>query len=222
MIEINQNKIFTLPEHMRLALPKAQSARISRKISLKAKSLRDEVEFFDPFEECWIDGSMSDEPDVSSLTHYMDYIESLQTNGIPSYVQIAYVDNQVNYGVFAEKEMQKGEFIGFYTGKLGMGEYDTESMYLFELLDDHKIYVDACDSGNFTRYINHTSPENCNVDAILFLTKSEPFTIPVIILYASKTIQKGEQLLYDYGKEYWKAMGMKPASITPSTYIQLN
>lgn len=219
MNQSTQENILILPKEMRLTYPVAASPRTSRAISKKMKALRGEIELFDPTNVCWQDGSMKAEPDVSQLGFYPEYLRSVQETGIPSYVHICHVNNDVQYGVFASEAIDKGEFIGIYSGELGMGEYNTDSHYLFEIIEEESIYVDAQGSGNFTRYINHTASKNCNVGSITFLTKYKLFTIPVIILYAAKKITSGEQLLYNYGNEYWKAMGVKPAGITPNTYV---
>ena len=215
-----------LPPVMRYPFPKTIFPRVFRHVH-KYCQKHDDVEVFDPYEMEWFDGTNVDDDEMSSVQYYEKYMHALNSSegpGYPDYVSVSFVDDEVNYGVFATVDIPRGEFIGIYTGELGFGDfYDRdESMYLFEMLDD-VIYVDAHRSGNFTRYINHTSPENCNLQSLLYLMEIQrfgrSFTLPIIILYASRPLEKGEQLLYDYGQEYWTLLGVKPQAITPKTFM---
>lgn len=61
--------------------------------------------------------------------------------------------------------------------------------------------IDAQDSGNHTRFINHSFKPNLEPVSVYF------HGLIHIIIYASKTIASGAQLCYDYGEDYWKKRG---------------
>jgi len=211
-----------LNSRMRWPFPVTPFPRILRQVSKHCRKYEAEIEKFDPVDCFWL----GDEEEMSSIENYPEFLEALESSdgpGYPDYVAVSFVNDQVNYGVFATRDIPKGEFIGIYSGELGFGNYHEkeESSYLFELLDDI-VYVEAKNSGNFTRFINHTSSENGNVESLLYLIETTQFgrvfMIPIVILYACQPILAGEQLLYDYGKEYWNDIGIQPKAITPRTY----
>jgi len=117
-------------------------------------------------------------------------------------------------GLFAKREIKKGEVIGVYGGKLmplkdlkGDDRFD----YLFEFPETpfHKWCIDGREMGNYTRYMNHCNPKNENVSSVEFFYGDRPR----VIFVASKTIPAGTQLMYDYGPEYWKNKGITPSEL---------
>ena len=131
-------------------------------------------------------------------------------------------------GVFALKIIKKGTFLGHYMGeiykeyKVGpyifhshvtneKGERDLEKVEMFS--------IDASDikKSNWTRYMNcSTNRENENVMASR-LNNKEIYEINgkktsvegYIVFYAGRDIKKGEELLYNYGDDYMKLMGVE-------------
>jgi len=96
-------------------------------------------------------------------------------------------------GLFAEEDIKKGEYIIDYTGKeLTEDEADNKGgKYLFEVKKN--LYLDGTDRKNTARYINHSCLPNCEPDI---------YGKRVVIL-SKKNIKKGDELSYDYGKEYF-------------------
>jgi uncharacterized protein len=99
-------------------------------------------------------------------------------------------------GLFAMEEIKKGDFVIEYKGKkISTKEADTMfTKYLFEI--SKKWTIDGSDKkyGNEARYINHSCKPNC---------EAEIDEYDHILLYAIKKIKKGDELNYDYGKEYF-------------------
>jgi len=99
-------------------------------------------------------------------------------------------------GLFALEQIQKKDFVIEYKGKkIPTKVADTlGTKYLFEI--DEKWTVDGSDKkyGNEARYINHSCEPNC---------EAEIDEYDHILIYAIKNIKKGEELNYDYGKEYF-------------------
>ncbi len=215
LTKISCNGLTSLPQQMCLAEPAAENSDLLASISKKTKKLcaQDPVEFFNPNDPSWFDGSMELEEDIRNIQNYFEYLRALDPlfgSGIPPYISIRFIDDFVGYGVYAERDIEKGEFIGFYTGQWRLDE-GSGSSYLFEALDDSGIFIDAKTCGNFTRYINHAYSKKCNLEAIIYLREEKAFHLPMVVYYSKKKIRKGQQLLINYGKQYWSQMGFKPS-----------
>ena len=98
-------------------------------------------------------------------------------------------------GLFTEQEIPKGSCVIEYTGRiLTDEEYDrSRSRYLFDL-GNGKVLEGAA-RANKARYINHSCRPNC---------KSEVHRGHIYI-HATRRIRAGEELVYNYGKEYFDA-----------------
>lgn len=170
------------------------------------------------------------------------YKQALETQGIPSNLHIALISAKLDRGVFLRpkaKPILPGDFIGIYTGTLELvpsGD-ETNNLYSYDaaqhiklskeqlsLVTGHKkvdskeefsIQVNASKSGNFTRFINHSSSET-NVEAIATIMPDDTIEI---ILYALTKILPGDQLLSNYGGAYWRALSFIPDDVKPDTYV---
>jgi hypothetical protein len=203
-----------LQPEMRLVEPICRSPGVLRRISVRTKKLckAEPISVFEPRDPCWFDGSMAFADDIRNVDNYFEYIRALDPDfgtGIPSYVSVRFVDELVGCGVYANRVIEKGEFIGFYTGEWKLDE-ESGSDYIFEPLDDSNIFIDAESCGNFTRYINHAYSKKSNLEAIIYLKKDQSLHLPLVIYYAKKRIEKDQQLLINYGRQYWNQMGLKP------------
>ena len=107
-------------------------------------------------------------------------------------------------GVFAAKNIKKGEFIIEYKGLLRShqevdaaydGEDETGHTFLFTLNED--FVVDANIKGNEARWINHSCDPNCDsehVDAVDGDKSKDRIEIKAL-----RDIKAGEELSYNYG-----------------------
>jgi uncharacterized protein len=124
-------------------------------------------------------------------------------------------------GLFADEAIPKGACIIEYTGKLLTDEeYEaSRSRYLFDV-GGGKV-LDGSTRGNRARYINHSCVPNCEPE----LRKRR------VYIFATRDIAPGEELAYDYGKEYFdeyigencrcpKCMPDYPAAKTLPAYRQ--
>lgn len=96
-------------------------------------------------------------------------------------------------GLFAKVPMKKGDCIIEYIGDVIS---NTEAnrrggRYLFQTSRDR--HIDGTGRNNIARYINHSCRPNCEVDIIRGR----------VFVYAKRKIEIGEELAYDYGKEYF-------------------
>lgn len=97
--------------------------------------------------------------------------------------------------LYTKVAIAKGQLIIEYTSKKITTEKANQrgGQYLFELND--KYTTDGKDHHHLARYINHACHPNCYPE----ISMGEKH----IYIYAKRNIKKGEELTYDYGKEFW-------------------
>ncbi len=98
-------------------------------------------------------------------------------------------------GLFTTIAIAKGELVIEYTGEKITADVANErgGQYLFEINDNWT--VDGRGRENTARYINHSCRPNCYPE----IDDKEEH----IYIYAKRGINAGEELTYDYGKEFW-------------------
>lgn len=96
-------------------------------------------------------------------------------------------------GLFAMEPIKKGRFIIEYVGDIYTAEEGDElnNLYIFNV--SKKKDIDGSPRWNTARYINHS----CRPNAEAEIKKDRVF------INAKRNIMLGEELTYDYGKEYW-------------------
>lgn len=101
--------------------------------------------------------------------------------------------SRTGLGLYAEESIRKGACIIEYTGRrVSKKEEETSrSKYLFEV--NKKKTIDGASRKNTARYINHS----CRPNAEIEIRNKRVF------IMALRNIQKGEELSYDYGEEYF-------------------
>ncbi len=114
----------------------------------------------------------------------------------PSLPKLRVQRSRTGLGLFAMEPIKKGSYIIEYTGPL-LNEKQTErkgGKYLFSL--GKKWTIDGSRRSNRARYINHSCVK----------TNCRPIQYALRIRFrATRAIKAGEELLYDYGKEYFDA-----------------
>ena len=119
-------------------------------------------------------------------------------------------------GVFSRSFIPQNTFLGNYMGRRTAVADDTNP-YLFQTVSsrDQTFYIDASDpkNSNFTRYMNcATAPQNENVTSVIHRSKTmyfDSFSIDGYIMFFTKRdIAMDEELLYDYGENSRRAMGI--------------
>jgi len=123
--------------------------------------------------------------------------KELTESFIPDVV-IRYIDPILGWGVFANRAFKKMEFIAEYSGIVRKRKRgDRKNAYCFEYVPVPGLLIDAQEKGGIARYINHSAAPN-----LLSALATVDFMSRVILI-ADRPIQKGEQLSYDYGPDYW-------------------
>jgi uncharacterized protein len=125
---------------------------------------------------------------------------------------IRWIDEIIGYGVFTNTDLPANAFIGEYAGVVRKRRFFKrwQNLYCFDynIGEGRRVgyVIDGQDTGNYTRFINHSFEPNL-----------EPVSVYCdgcvhVILHAKSSIPAGTQLSYDYGEDYWKKRN-KPSLI---------
>ncbi len=138
-------------------------------------------------------------------------VELLKSPGSTERFELRYIHPSIGFGVYAHSAIAKGDIISLYSGK--KLQAPSHLIYAFEKkLDCLGMYLDAWQSGNLMRFINHAPEPNkmsrpilplleANIDAANYCL----YGIHVVVFCATRDIAKDEQLLVDYGIQAIKA-----------------
>ncbi len=184
----------------------------------------------------WIDRVvLSNSAKLGWLEHetlVQKYGEDIRAGTVPA-VTIAQT-KEAGQGLFAKETLPAGAFVGEYSGEIhvpddeeiawiseryrrftaGRYEYDAkEQEYAFayhpysEFSSVPFSVIDAADTGNHTRFINHDSEPNLDVGYIFLDGMWHT------IMVTNREIKPGEQLSFDYGQDYWNLRGITPKEL---------
>ncbi len=98
-------------------------------------------------------------------------------------------------GLYALKTFKRGERVIEYTGE-NITEDEANrrgGQYLFNL--GKKVTLDGRGREHTARYINHSCKPNCRAEINESNTR--------VFIFARRKIEPGEELTYNYGKEFW-------------------
>ena len=111
--------------------------------------------------------------------------------------------SKTGLGLFAIREIKKGELIVRYRGpKIRNEEADRRAdrgnKYLYEV--NNRWTIDGTNRKNVARYANHSCRPNAESDVLRGHK---------VVIRSIKKIQPGEEITYDYGKDYFNLI-LKP------------
>ena len=113
-------------------------------------------------------------------------------------------------GTFAAADIRTGTYIGEYAGRVFACDGSSESLYVakyensFEAEETDLVRIDGLKVGNEMRYINDSrnTGRPVNVQFILAWIGGSLH----LMVVAVNDIAKGEEILIDYGEEYWEVL----------------
>ena len=143
-----------------------------------------------------IDKSCSAQTSIDAVpdTSYYEQIRRTET----AEVYIQKISEAVGHGLFAYEEIEAGQMIGEYTGLARRKKNsDCSNAYIFNYTSDD--VIDASKRGNSMRFINHSN-HNANTNYKRVMLDG----VQHVIFIALRRIAAGEQILFDYGENYWK------------------
>ena len=108
--------------------------------------------------------------------------------------------SRTGLGLFATATIRKGKEIVGYTGRRirndsAEAKERLGARYMFEL--DDKWTIDGSPRSNLGRYANHSCRPNA--EAVMVEGRA-------IVLQARRTIEPGEEITYNYGREYFDSI----------------
>jgi len=143
-----------------------------------------------------LDGKLDLKPETNSCHNV--YLQRLMGKNL--YVAPSDI---AGLGCFLGEAAEKNDFIAEYVGEMITHEecesrgriYDmAKSSYMFNLNEEY--IVDAARLGGNIRFANHSAKPNCQVKILLV---NGDYRIGI---YAKQHIQMGEELFFDYGKDF--------------------
>jgi hypothetical protein len=131
------------------------------------------------------------------------FIQKIKAEYIPD-VSIRWLNESLGHGLFLEENLERGSYVGEYTGIVRKNDlrryFNPINNYLYEYpVPDEigKSHVIDASQGNLTRFINHSFHPNLDPVYVFY----DGFYH--LIFLAIHRIEKGTQLCYNYGKNYW-------------------
>lgn len=100
-------------------------------------------------------------------------------------------------GLFATEPIPKGKKIIEYVGPLISNEEVEKSSGKYFFGINKKWSIDGSPRANIARYINHS----CTPNAEAYITQRRR-----VWIWSTRNIKPGEEITYDYGKEYFEGI----------------
>ena len=128
--------------------------------------------------------------------------------GLNKKLMLKYINKTKGFGLFADEDIKKGEFVCEYVGciirkeeaerKIDLNHKKQKANYVLQVKECYEkininTYIDAEEYGNVGRFINHS----CNPNLVYEFIRVEHL-IPRVGFFASRNIQKGEELCFLY------------------------
>lgn len=170
---------------------------------------------YEYIEELMFSGFQLGDRDEAFRKSYLDIIMSKSGD---DNLLICEIDEKIGWGAFAIRDIKKGEYVITYGGKFvseGMIVINSGFLIFINIFLDHQsdrsysmqcgiegIILDSSKYRNLASFINHSTKPN--VESTCIFHKG----IELAVIIAIKDIKRGEQLLLNYGKEYFEKIGI--------------
>ncbi|NGX61000.1 MAG: hypothetical protein K940chlam9_00478 [Chlamydiae bacterium] len=138
-------------------------------------------------------------------------------------ITIRWIGQEIGYGLFTNRPLEKWEYIGEYTGLVRPRSHffrdinDYCFMYPHLWIPTKSFTIDSQKCGNYTRFINHNDSPNCESISVYY------DGVFHIIFRAIEEIPANTELTYDYGDIYWnnrkKLLKEDPRTLVPPEAI---
>lgn len=135
---------------------------------------------------------------------YAKQYEEQLAVGYVAPLTIKWVDYNMGYGAFADQDMDKGIYIGEYTGLVRQLDLVHPSLnaycfhYPTRFWSWNYYVVDSKSEGNELRFVNHS--DKPNLQPICICDRG----ILHLALITNREVKEGEELTFNYGTDYWK------------------
>ncbi len=125
-------------------------------------------------------------------------------NGAVANTTVAWISEELGYGLFTNTDLAKGEFVGTYTGVVRplsrrRPDHNAYCLHYPTRFWSWSIFViDANKGGNEIRFVNHSDTPNLDLECLYdrgFL---------YFFLRAKEAIDRGTHLTFSYGEAFWR------------------
>jgi len=148
----------------------------------------------------WTDSSQSS---ISPSALSLGIVYKLENGLFCPAISIKWVDAVVGHGLFTTEDLENDEFIIEYTGVVLETQSPSAYSLLYPCLEGgHE--VNASDTGNLARFINHSPQPNASFQRVYH----EGIVHTVVRL--TQSIKTGTQITVDYSPSYWVSRNIKP------------
>uniref|UniRef100_A0A914HL84 SET domain-containing protein n=1 Tax=Globodera rostochiensis TaxID=31243 RepID=A0A914HL84_GLORO len=122
--------------------------------------------------------------------------------------QVFYANPEKKWALQTLDDIEDGTPLFEYTGVLSKVGKDSADIkqddYIIGFTHLGENYLlDAYRKGNLARFVNHSCQPNCR--ALLATIENDDQRVPRVVIYAIRTIYAGEELVMDYGQQWWFA-----------------
>jgi hypothetical protein len=138
----------------------------------------------------------------TDMLKLFDQYQSKISSGYFADVIIKWIDDSLQYGVFAARDINVGEYIGEYIGIIHQmyrfRPHFNEYCLHYPLFPSFRYFLtDSKFEGNKSRFLNHSFEPN------LELKVAAENGLLHCIFFANQMINAGSQLTFNYGEDYW-------------------
>jgi hypothetical protein len=113
-------------------------------------------------------------------------------------LHIKYISKEIGFGLFTDQNFKKHDYIGEFCGTITSNPDPSSEHYNYSYIDDSDIVIAPRKIGNELQFANHSVTANVKWKHIIGHDGYEH-----VIFIATRQIVKGEQILVDYGENYW-------------------
>ncbi|EGG23421.1 hypothetical protein DFA_05553 [Cavenderia fasciculata] len=125
------------------------------------------------------------------------YLKMIERSGGEENVIVGWISDQVGWGLYANKDFQKGEYIVRYGGRINSAENMVTHCYnMMSSMDGFGL--DAYRHRSMGGMINHSAKHKNAESECIFEYGAEQ-----AIITATKFIGRGQQIFIDYSNSYW-------------------
>ncbi len=125
--------------------------------------------------------------------------------GYEADVTVRWIGEILGYGLYNNRELEEGEYIGEYTGlvrPLSQSKPDHNAYclhYPTRFWSNQLFAIDSANEGNCMRFSNHSDKPKMELECVL-----DRQGIIHFVLLAKCFLPRGTHLTFDYGASYWK------------------
>ena len=124
-------------------------------------------------------------------------------------VAVRHTGSEKGFGVFAAARLPENVWLGDYVGEvLTQDEYvarypNEDADYVLGANEDYNVDARDPSKSSYCRYLNHApAGPTCNV--FLEIVRRRKQRWKDIKFYTGRVVAEGEELCFDYGRQYWQ------------------